>query len=420
MTAPGRLAAARRRLDDLRPDARRLALMSAVEAVGRGVFMSGSVVFFTLYSHLTAGQVAVGLSIAGLAGAVASVVLGVAADRVGPRRLLLVLYVASTAAFAAYPLVRTAELFYPLVALVAFLEWGRGPAKGAIIGRLVPIRERVGFQALLRTINNLAISVGGGLAALALVGDRALLAVPLIPVLCLATAGWLALRLPPDRPVPAEARPARLFHGVRDRWFMAVVGVSAVQASHHTILLVTLPLWILEGTSLPAELVPLTLVLNTAIVILLQIRLSRGADTVSGAATVARRSGWWLAAACGVLAATAASWPAWAVLALLVLAVALLSIGEILQAAAGWGMAFGLAPDHARGDYLGAFDLHYGAQNILGPAVLSGLVLSGGAWGWLAIAGALLLASAAIRRTAARSEAALAATWSTAERGDAA
>ncbi len=88
----------------------------------------------------------------------------------------------------------------------------------------------------------------------------------------------------------------------------------------------------------------------------------------------------------------------------------LLSVAEVMQSASAWGLAFGLAPKHAEGEYLGAFDLHVATQNIAGPALFSGLVISAGFWGWIAIAGLMLAAAALIGPAARRSADAMAGT----------
>lgn len=70
-----------------------------------------------------------------------------------------------------------------------------------------------------------------------------------------------------------------------------------------------------------------------------------------------------------------------------------LSLAEIAQSAAGWGLAYALAPEHAQGEYLGTFGLHLAVQGMLGPVLLgAGIVTSWGAAGWLAI-GVVVLAS---------------------------
>jgi hypothetical protein len=97
-----------------------------------------------------------------------------------------------------------------------------------------------------------------------------------------------------------------------------------------------------------------------------------------------------------VIALTAVNGNAVVVTAAIVAAVLVLSTAEIMQSASAWGLGFGLAPEHAQGEYLGAFDLHVITQNIAGPAVLSGVVVAFGLWGWLAIAVVVLVAAAVI------------------------
>ncbi|GAB3934545.1 hypothetical protein GCM10027614_07750 [Micromonospora vulcania] len=196
---------------------------------------------------------------------------------------------------------------------------------------------------------------------------------------------------------------------MRDLRFLGVVGVSAILASHITLLMVVLPLWTLNRTSVPPFLVPLMLVVNTAFVILFQVRASRGAETVAGAALTGRRAGLWIVAGCAAVSVTALSDNVILAVVAIVGTVLVLSVAEVLQAASAWGMAFGLAPKHAEGEYFGAFDLHHAAQNIVGPVILSGLVIALGFWGWAALAVVLLAAAWLVVPAARRSAEALAA-----------
>ena len=209
--------------------------------------------------------------------------------------------------------------------------------------------------------------------------------IPLTTAVLMVVAAALVTRLPEGerKAIPAGLR---RFAAVRDLPFLGVIGVSAVLASHVTIVLVTLPLWMLSRTSLPHFVVPLVLVVNTVFVILFQVRASKGAETVAGASRVARRSGYWLAGGCLVVALTALTDNLVLLTAAVVVAVLVLSTAEIMQSASAWGLGFGLAPDHAQGEYLGAFDLHVIIQNIVGPAILAGIVVASGPWGWLVIA----------------------------------
>ena len=90
---------------------------------------------------------------------------------------------------------------------------------------------------------------------------------------------------------------------------------------------------------------------------------------------------------------------------ILIAAILLFSVAEVLQSASGWALAFGLAPRHAQGEYLGAFELHLIVQGIVGPVILAAVVITYGFWGWAATAIAVLAASALIVPVALRGEA---------------
>jgi hypothetical protein len=106
---------------------------------------------------------------------------------------------------------------------------------------------------------------------------------------------------------------------------------------------------------------------------------------VAGAALVARRAGLWLAAGCLVVA-LAARLNTVASVILICVAVLLLTLAELQQGASAWGLAHGLAPEHAQAEYFGAFNLYNVAQSVFGPALLVGLVGWAGAWGWVLVA----------------------------------
>jgi MFS family permease len=387
------------------PDSLRRSLIAIrlAESIGKGVFISGSVVYFTLHVGLSAAQVGLGLSMAGLSALVSSVLFGIVADRMSRRRLLSFLFLALAVGFGLYTLVDSAAAFFALVVCVGFVEYGTSPTMSALMGTLVPPDERVRLKAMMRTVFNIGFSVGIGVASAAALSPDRLVVIPLTTAVLMVVAATLVARLPEGE---RKAIPGGLkrFAAVRDLPFLGVIGVSAVLASHVTIVLVTLPLWALSRTSLPHFAVPLLLIVNTVFVILFQVRASKGAETVAGASQVARRSGYWLAGGCLVVALTALSDDVVLVTVALVAAVLILSTAEIMQSASAWGLGFGLAPEHAQGEYLGAFDLHVITQNIAGPAILSGVVVAFGLWGWLAIAAVVLVAAAVISRVARHSE----------------
>jgi hypothetical protein len=252
-----------------------------------------------------------------------------------------------------------------------------------VIGTLFAPDRRVHVRAVLRSVFNVGFSLGSLLAGLAILGGPARL-LPFVTGALLAVSAVVTLRLPSIAPAPSGTR-TPLFTAVRDWRFMTVAGLSAPLALHAPALLVGLPLWIVTRTSAPAELVSALLVANTVIAVLFQVRASRGADTVAGAALVARRAGLWLAAGC-LAVAVAARLNTVAAVSVIGGAVLLLTWAELQQGASAWGLAHGLAPEHAQAEYFGAFNLYNVAQSVFGPALLVGVVGFAGAWGWVLVA----------------------------------
>ncbi len=393
------------RLIPSEPDLRNLLILRLAESVGKGVFISGSAVYFTLAAGLSPTQIGLGISAAGLSGFAASLLFGMVSDRFGARRLLCILFAMEAVGFALYPLVGTAATFYPLVIALGFIEYGTGPSMGALVGSLVKPEDRVRIRAIMRTVFNIGFSIGSGIAALAVLQRSLLDAIPLATAVLMALAAVLVRRLPVDPPRQATPVGFKKFGAIRDMRFLGVVAISSLLANHVTILLVTLPLWALQRTSVHPSVVPLLLIFNTVFVILFQVRASRGADTVEGAGKIARRSGIWLAGGCGIVAVTAMNVSTIVATVALVAAVLVFSVTEVMQAASAWGLAYALAPEHAQGEYLGAFDLHVIAQNTVGPAVISGLVMATGATGWGIVAAVSLVAAILIVPASHRSHA---------------
>src|ERR1700710_2402830 len=95
-------------LDRARPPsplAGRLARQSLLFALGQGAFMTGSAVFFTQIVGLTAAQVGLGLTCAGVAAFLAAWPRGKLVDRFGPKRMWALSATGQAAMFAVWPLI---------------------------------------------------------------------------------------------------------------------------------------------------------------------------------------------------------------------------------------------------------------------------------------------------------------------------
>ncbi|MBV9024682.1 MAG: MFS transporter [Streptomycetaceae bacterium] len=393
----------RRNFSVLQGPARTLGALHFIDSMGNGLFVSGSAVYFVVVAGMPASQVGLGLSLAGLSGFVSSVLLGLAADRMGARRLLALLLLALAGAYALYPAVGSTWEFFAVVSLVGALEFGCGPAFGALIMDLVPEENRVPARAALRSLFNVGFSVGALLAAGFIAADgTALQLLPLGNALTFLAAAAMVLRLPAST-ARCGAGDGGRFRALRDVPFLSVIGASSLLALHSAVLLVGIPLWIVKNSGLPHNLVPLVLVVNTVLVVLLQVTAARGSETLGGAITAARKAGLISVTACAVLAVAALT-GVWLTGIITLAAVLLFTLAELWQSASGFSLSFGLAPDSARGEYLGAFNLHVVAQATVGPAVVSLLVVGHASYGWLAMGLIFLAGTAAIGPAVRRAE----------------
>nr|WP_281274202.1 MFS transporter [Sphaerisporangium album] len=374
---------------------RLLGLVHLSFAVGRGMYLSGNIIYFTTVSGLSATDVGFGISGAALSGFIASLTFGSLSDRVGAKRVLALLITLQSGGYALYPAVPEIIPFYALIVVMGFIEFGVGPALGALVGSMTPPEERVRIRAVLHAVFNIGFSVGSGFSAMVLLGGDGLLRVfPWICSALLLLAVVLTLRLPGGKG-RIETSGARVFGALRDLRFVTVTALSTPLALHSSIIFVALPLWAINHTKMPAALVPLLLVANAIFTVLFQVAASRRAATVYGAARLAGRSAMWLAAACAV-AASAVYGDALVATVVISIAMLLFTVAELQQAASGWGLAHGLAPERAQGEYLGTFNLHMVTQGVLGPGLVSALIMSYKGWGWAAIAALVFCAGLAI------------------------
>ncbi|GMA85646.1 hypothetical protein GCM10025868_08960 [Angustibacter aerolatus] len=187
-------------------------------------------------------------------------------------------------------------------------------------------------------------------------------------------------------PVPRAPGTALLV--LRDRPFVAVVALNAVFAMHFGLIDVGVPLWLSARTSAPTWMVSVLLLVNTVTVVLLQVRVARGTDTVPQAARAFGRAGLLMAAACAVYS-LAAGVPTWVAVVVLLAGALLQVAGEMIGSAGQWGISMGLAPAERQGQYQGFGSTGFAASNMLSPVVLTLLCVEWGRPGWWVL-GALL------------------------------
>ncbi|WP_449348249.1 MFS transporter [Streptomyces shaanxiensis] len=360
-----------------------LAASNFVYTVGSGLYLTAGVLYFTEAVRLPAGQVGLGLGVAGLFALVSGVGVGHLADRCGARGVYVATLVVQALATAGFVL---ADSFWPFVLVVCVAA----AAKAAGVAARSPLIRHYGgerpqeFRAYLRAVTNVGVSVGAVGAGWAVqVGTVTAyqLMVAGNAVAFVVSAVLLAL-LPPVAPLPSADGPRWI--ALRDRPYLLLTILDGVMAIQFKVLTVAIPLWLVGATAAPHWLISGTMLTGTVIVVLFQVRASRDIDSPEAGGRAYRRAGVAFLLSCSVVSLSAGV-PAWAAAGLLVTGVVIHTVGELWHSAAGFEVSFALAPRHATGQYLGVFGLGAGLAEALGPGLLIALCITWGRPGWYVV-----------------------------------
>lgn len=389
---------------------RRLLAVTLVDTVGRGAFFTLTTLYLTTIVGMAPVAVGIGLTIAGAVGVGSSLLFGHLADRLSSRAMLVWLHVAQGLALIAYVLVHDLTTLVITASVVTLAQQGGSSVRSAVIGRAFAGAERVRVRATMRTVTNIGIGLGTAGAAIPLAigtGEAYRVAMVVAGVFFVSSA-ILLLGLPASRidAAPAERTETgtivvpetRSRSPYRDPRFLGVTALSGVFAIQFGLFEVAVPLWVVQHTIAPDVLVSPLLLVNTVVVVLLQVRMSRGTGTIIGAARSMRHAAWLMAVACGLWAGAGwvrgEGWGA-ALAAAIVLVVAALAhtLAEITSSAAGWSLSFELAPADRMGAYQGVYGTGYAVGAMAAPTVVTVAAIEGGTFGWVLL-GAMFLVAA--------------------------
>jgi hypothetical protein len=358
-------------------------LATLISVYGTGLIVTAMTLYAIKVVHLTAERTGLALTIAGLIGLLASMPMGRLADRRGPRDVYRVALLLLAAAVAGYVFLAHSFVSYLIVATV------HGSALSASNTASVALLRRVGgdnattFRSQANAVVNLSLSFGVATSGIAIQLNtvNAYRALFLGHALCCLIAIAVLSRLPRYEPLPG-AHEESPFTALRDRPFLSYALLSGAMYMQYFVLGLLLPVWIVFHTSAPRWTVSAFVIVNTAMVVLFQVRVGKTVQTVRQGGAAFRRAGVVFLVSCSAMG-LATGLPAWGALLLLAGAVVLHTYGELWQSSAMFALDFGLAPPHAQGQYQGLVGMGNFAGQALSPFVLVGLVLSGGRLGFV-------------------------------------
>ncbi|MFD8981193.1 MFS transporter [Streptomyces sp. NPDC059564] len=395
--------------------ARIMLLALSLDRTGSGVWAAASVLYFTFVVGLDAGRLGLLLGAAGVAGIAGSPLAGHLACRFPVRSLLIGCHLLRLETVCALLVVTR---FDALLLAVALTNLGDRAAKTLemLFATRAAGERRATYQALSRSSANAGYALGAGLAAIGLaVGSREAYQVLILAnALSFVAAAALVWRTPevsghprvrarasgPAGPAGQEGSTGRRRPAPspwRDRGYLRFVLLDMPMNLDDSILNVGLPLWLVHHTDAPQALVPAFLVINTVLVVVLQLRVSARVEEPRQAAGTVLLYGLTVFACCALLALSTGG-GAWAASVILLTAAVLVTLAELMRSVSSWELAVSLAPQEARASYLGVAGMAQSVQKSAGPVLLTGAVMAAGPAGWLALGGAVAGLSVAQRR----------------------
>ena len=377
---------------------------SAARSLGRGLLISLSTLYFTRILGIPITDVGAILFVASFIGLVGSYLGGLAADRLPVRRLIGSAFFGEVVALLGYASVPTLGL-PPVAALSVFAGLAMvssrfgGTANQAVVARAFVGPQRVRAQALMRTVTNVGVAIGGGLAAIPLALDSTLAyqATLLVAAGAYTLAGLSALRLPSSVDArqpgnePSSVAPA---DGSRSPWrnprFLLLGLASTLVVFNFMVTDVAHPQWVSAHTAAPPVLVSAILIINTGLVVALQLPVSRFTHDIAGSGRIILLAGtaFWIGA---LLAWSAGQFGTAAAVALMLAAAVLHALGEVASASAMWALGYALTPRSRAGRYQGLLSLANGVGLMLAPLVIAYTAMSLGLAGWLILGGVMAL-----------------------------
>lgn len=383
---------------------RDLALQSVLSAFATGSFLTGTAVFFTQIVGLTGSQIGLGMSVAAFVTLLLSIPLGRLSDRMGAKRLWIISAFLEALLYLAWPLVTGFTTFVGLLAVLACVEVAGRSARNVYRIEVFPRDQRVAAMAYQRAARNVGYTLGAGTAGVALgIGTReAIIAIPLITAALLLVNAVMISFLPElARKVVAEGPDAHISPAaLKNKGFLILAMCNGVLSSNQVLLNVVVPLWLVERTDAPPTLLAWLFGTNTVLAVLLQVRASRGADSVNGSLRAARWSGWAFVLSCLVLSVTHET-VGWVSIVLIWIGHITITGAELWQSASDWGFTSELSDPSRMGDYQGVWGLGYQVEPIIFPWLYTFLALTWGPPGWVVIA-AIGVTAAVVSHPAAR------------------
>jgi MFS family permease len=389
-------------------DHKRLLGAFGIDALGSGLFMPFSVLFFTATTPLSLQQVGLALSIAALIRLPATAGAGVLTDRLGSKRTVIASSLAQAFGFAGYLFVGS---FPQVLASAIAVQVGNSlfwVAYPALVHQAPDNASQESWFALISAMRNAGLAVGalGASLAVAIGGTTGYYVVIAVNAASFVLAAML-IRLDPvssershmDHPAceePIEGWSAVL----HDRPFLAFVAVNVGMVLLSLSFVIAVPVFLVTSADLPDWTPGTLLALNAVLGALgatyvVKVVTGRRRDHVLISSQVIIGAGY----ACILMAGLV---PTVFSIAFAVLAAVFVTTTELIQGPVVSAIINESASDRSRGHYVSVYQMTFSIVDIVAPIALTTALTHGPFATWIPLIVIAGLDALALRHLAQR------------------
>ena len=333
--------------------------------------------FFALYltQKYEIGMSTVGLlfGVFSISGMVGSALGGAIADRMGRKTVIIVSLILSSLSALGMGFAPTLGIFIAVVVIVGTLSSIGHPAHEAVVADLLPQEKRAEGYGIIRVVFNLAVIIAPPIAGL-LIANSYLTLFLVDAVISLISAAIVLLALPETKPqAQAHVKPETMkqtFAGYgrvfKDTPFLAFIGVTVMMTLVYMNMNSTLGVYLRDQHGLPELRYGWLLSINAIIVVLFQFWVTRRLEKYKPLLMMAAGS---LLYAVGF-----AMYGFVPTFALFIVAMIIITIGEMVVSPFQQSLVASFAPEHMRGRYMAVSGLSWSISFTIGP-YFAGLLL---------------------------------------------
>lgn len=376
-----------------------LTLVTFIDRLGGALLFP----FFALYitNRFKVGMTQVGILFAvfSFSSFVGIFLGGALTDRLGRRSMLIFSLISTSVSSVLMGLVDSFQMFILLALVVGVFNEAGGPAHQAMVADLLPEEKRAEGYGIIRVAFNLSVTIGPAIGGF--LAARSYLSLFIADaVISLITAVLVYLYLPETKPAPhPDAKPESMgstFRGYflvfKDRLFMLFVGACMLMGFVYMNMNTTLGVYLRDTHQVPESGYGFILSLNALMVVLFQFWTTRRIQKYPPMLMMALGSAFY--------AIGFAMYGFVSLYVLFLLAMVIITIGEMIVSPVSQALVARLAPEDMRGRYMAVSGFSWGIPFAIGP-YLAGQIMdnadqrllwyAAGIIGVMAVSGFLML-----------------------------